>query len=89
MTRGLFGSGPGGFTVRDSPDQYFKAYYQKNKKKISERMKQRYAANPEKYKAKRKLDYENKLIKDKKLLEEGIAAGVKEALDKLNAEKAE
>lgn len=89
MTRGLFGSGPGGFTVRDSPDQYYRAYYQKNKKKISERMKKRYADNPEKYKAKRKLDYENKLIKDKKILEERIAAGVKEALEKLNAEKAD
>ena len=52
-------------------------------------MKKRYADNPEKYKDKRKLDYENKLIKDKKILEERIAAGVKEALEKLNAEKAD
>ena len=49
MTRGLMGSGAGGFTLKFNKLEYQKAYYQKNKKIIAERKKAKYDANPEKY----------------------------------------
>jgi len=51
MTRGISGSGIGGYTIKDNKTDYHKAYYIKNRERILERTRARYAANPEKYRA--------------------------------------
>ena len=70
MTRGLYGSAGFGLTVRDNPKAYFKAYYNKNKDKVSLKNKERYKANPEHFKAKRKLAYQKQKEELKQLKEE-------------------
>lgn len=52
------GSGAGNFTLRDNKKEYFKAYYLKNKKRIAEKQKARYDANPEKYRKIRREYYQ-------------------------------
>ena len=72
MTRGLYGSAGFGLTVRDNPKAYYKAYYNKNKDKVSLKNKERYKANPEHFKAKRKLAYQKQKEELKQLKEENV-----------------
>jgi len=51
MTRGVLGSGYGGFVVKDNRTEYYRAYQALNRDKIKERGKKAYDANPEKFKA--------------------------------------
>jgi hypothetical protein len=51
MTRGISGSGIGGWTIKDNKTEYHASYYQKNKERILARTRARYKANPEKYRA--------------------------------------
>tara|TARA_R110000824_G_C15217626_1_gene677262 strand:- start:206 stop:496 length:291 start_codon:yes stop_codon:yes gene_type:complete len=57
MTRGLLGSGYGGFVVRENPKEYQEAYTAKNGERIKKRMKEKYDENPELYKARMKAQY--------------------------------
>jgi hypothetical protein len=64
MVRGLRASGINGYTIRDQPYEYKQAYYKKNKAVMQSRQKQRYLANPAKYKAiSRAYYYKNKEAK--------------------------
>ena len=67
MTRGLFGSGAGGYTVRDNPKEYFSTYYKKNKERIRKRQKASYDANPEKFRAYTRAYYQKKLTKEREI----------------------
>mgnify|MGYP003632536191 CR=1 FL=1 len=60
MTRGLYGSAGFGLTMRDNPVAYRKAYYQKNKAKISARNLKKYHEKSEECKAVRREAYRAK-----------------------------
>ena len=57
MTRGVYGSAGFGLTVKDNPKEYHRAYYQKNKAKISARNLKKYYEKNEDCKTKRKENY--------------------------------
>tara|TARA_R110002153_G_scaffold52239_1_gene146545 strand:- start:193 stop:420 length:228 start_codon:yes stop_codon:yes gene_type:complete len=63
MTRGISGSGVGGFTIKDNKKEYHASYYQKNKERILARTKERYEANPEKYRALSQKNYKAQQFK--------------------------
>mgnify|MGYP003646019700 FL=1 len=67
MTRGITGSGLGGFTIKENAKAYHDEYYKTHKERILARTRARYAANPEKYKALSQANYRKK--QEKKALE--------------------
>tara|TARA_R110000765_G_C18878040_1_gene601759 strand:+ start:819 stop:1088 length:270 start_codon:yes stop_codon:yes gene_type:complete len=61
MTRGVYGSAGFGLTVKDDPQAYHRAYYQKHKAKIAARNLKKYHDKPEKHKAQRREEYWKKV----------------------------
>ena len=67
MVRGITGSGVGGHTIKENAKAYHQEYYKKHKERILQRTRDRYAANPEKYKALSQANYKKKQEKIKAL----------------------
>ena len=65
MVRGIKASGLGGFTIKDNKKEYHDTYYRIHKERILQRTRDRYAANPEKYKALSQANYKKKQAKIK------------------------
>ncbi len=86
MTKGVYGSGVGGYVVQYNKKEYQQAYYEKNRDRIINYGKNYYQRNKEKLKKQQKERYEEQ----KKLLREAeINDYVMSETDKLIKEKAD
>ena len=67
MTRGIKASGVGGYTIKENAKAYHEEYYRVNKERILQRTRDRYAADPEKYKRLSQQNYKKRQAKIKAL----------------------